>query len=74
LPSILRPRQTAYLRLGKYAEAIDDSTKAIRLDPDDAQAYHLRGVTCEELRKHKLAEKDKARERELGSPVADLTH
>ena len=38
--------------LGYYASAIKDYTAAIRLKPDDAEAYYHRGMTKYQLRQH----------------------
>ena len=39
-------------RIGRYQEAIEDFTRAIRFNPQYAEAYEQRGRTCSELGYH----------------------
>ena len=48
----LTPRQTQ--------KAIDDTTKAIRIDPQNAKAYNNRGIGYRNLREYALADADKS--------------
>ena len=54
-------RGLAYSELEKYPEAIADFTKAIKLDPKDADAYYNRGIAYKALGKTKKAETDFAK-------------
>ena len=51
---------------GQHELAIQDYTEAIRLDPQYADAYHMRGLTYEVICKAEQAEKDFQKARELG--------
>jgi serine/threonine protein kinase/tetratricopeptide (TPR) repeat protein len=42
-------RSTAYSKLGRYEEAVADSSKAIELDPQHALAWNSRGVGYQKL-------------------------
>lgn len=35
----------AYLKLGRYAEALEVFQEAVRINPDDAEAHYFLGVT-----------------------------
>lgn len=56
----------------KYKEAILDYTKAIGVDPNDANAYYNRGYVYIEMRKYKLAiaDLDKAIEIDPGTAAS----
>ena len=42
-----KSRGAAYLRLNKTQEAIADFNTIVEMDPDNARAYHLRGLAYE---------------------------
>ena len=44
LPDSIPCGGIAYSKIEKYKEALEDFTKAIELDPEDAQNYSLRGA------------------------------
>ena len=58
-------RGNTFLSIKKYEEAIADYTKAIELDPKDADAYYNRGGAYKALGKTKEAEADFAKAKEL---------
>ena len=70
--SSLTPAETAYNRGWDYAEqgdyenAIEEYDEAIRLDPQLALAYHVRGLAYQRLGKSTEAELDIAKAKELG--------
>ena len=43
------------MKQGEYQEAIDDYTSAIKINPDDADAYVNRGAAYHNLGKHQEA-------------------
>ena len=51
-------RAMANLRLKKYAQVIEDSDNALKLDPSYLKAYHRRGKAYLATRKYELAIKD----------------
>ncbi len=59
-------RSFAYLFLGQYQRAIQDLNQAIRLDPQSAIAYSIRGLIYEKLGKSKEAELDITKTKGLG--------
>ena len=44
LPDSIPCEDIVILKIEKYKEALEDFTKAIELDPEDAQNYKLRGA------------------------------
>ena len=54
-----------YNSLGQYERAIQDFDEAIRLDPQDADAYYNRGVVYGRIGKSIEAERDFAKAKEL---------
>ena len=54
-------RGRAYYKLGQHHRAINDYTKAIQLDPDDALAYNNRGISYRNLGQSTLASADEAK-------------
>jgi Flp pilus assembly protein TadD len=56
----------AYHGLGQYERAIEDHDEAIRLNPQDARAYYVRGQIYGELGKSDEAAWDFAKAKELG--------
>jgi Flp pilus assembly protein TadD len=52
--------------LGQYERAIQDYDVVIRLDPQEAMAYYIRGLVYERLGKTKEAELDFQKAKELG--------
>ena len=55
-----------YRAKGENDKAIADYTEAIRLEPENAQAYHGRGSAYEAKGDHKRAEADFAEAKKLG--------
>jgi curved DNA-binding protein CbpA len=60
------------IKAGNYQEAIEDFTQAIRINPDDAQAYEQRGHACSKLGFEHRAASDfkKARQLQLSTQVS----
>ena len=54
-PVILQERAYAYNEMGEYEQAIADYTEAIRIDPDDAYAYHERGYAYDKMGEYEKA-------------------
>ena len=59
---------------GYYSEAIQDFTKVIGLDPDDAETYYFRGFTYFNQGKHDHAIKDFTKAIELNPDDAETYH
>ena len=59
-------RGLAYLNKGELDKAIADCTAAIRLDPDDGETYHHRGLAHQARGDRAKADADFAKARELG--------
>jgi len=55
-----------YNSLGQYERAIQDFDEAIRLNPQNAGAYHNRGVAYGRIGKSIEEERDFAKAKELG--------
>ncbi len=55
-----------YSDLRQYEHAITDYNEAIRLNPQEAKAYHNRGIAYEALGNSIQAEQDYAKAKELG--------
>lgn len=51
-------RAMANLRLKRYAQTIEDSNNALRLDPNYLKAHHRRGKAYLATKKYELAIKD----------------
>lgn len=47
--SILSSRAYCFAKLERYAEAISDYTRIIRMDPSNASAFHNRGVLHDKI-------------------------
>lgn len=60
-------RATAYHNLGGYALAVTDYTKYIEANPDNGEAYFLRGLSYLELRDTENAKKDFKKACDLGN-------
>jgi Flp pilus assembly protein TadD len=60
------PTATPGRHLGQYKQAIQDYDEAIRLNPQDAEAYYVRGLIYGELGKSDEAARDFAKAKELG--------
>jgi tetratricopeptide (TPR) repeat protein len=56
------------LACGRFPEAVADFTQAIKLDPQCANAYRLRGVAHKNLGETARAEADYTKARQLGFP------
>ena len=59
---------------GQYSEAIQDFTKVIGLNPDDAETYYFRGFTYFNQGKHDHAIKDFTKAIELNPDDAETYH
>ena len=55
MPMLIAIRELPFLNLKRYDEAIVSFDKAIRLNPDDADAYYHKGVVLNELRHYEDA-------------------
>jgi Flp pilus assembly protein TadD len=53
------------VKLRQPEEAIDDLNEAIRISPNDREAYQLRAAVWKKLRKSELANKDLAEAKRL---------
>jgi len=51
-------RGYAYYNLSQYERAIQDFDEAIRLDPQSAYAYYMRGLANQALGKNTAADRD----------------
>lgn len=71
--SLLKMRGDCYEAIGKYSEAILDYSKLIKLNPDDAEAYHARGAIYHlHLDKPELARADFKNELKIHDKKIDL--
>lgn len=61
-------RGSAYYDSGDYERAVEDFSSAIRINPEDAEAYHSRGLAYQKLGRTELAEADLRRAEELKGP------
>ncbi len=59
-------RGDSYAEEGQYERAIQDFGEAIRLDPQNAGAYHNRGVAYGRIGKSIEEERDFAKATEIG--------
>ena len=59
-------RGIAYGALGNFNKAVSDTTKAIELNPNFANAYYIRGIIYQELGETAKAQADFAKAKELG--------
>jgi len=64
-------RGYAYAELKEFERAIEDFSKAIELDPNDAEAYYNRGLAYAKLGKYEQAIKDYDKAIELNPALAD---
>lgn len=55
---LFKERAGEYARLGNDEQAIKDYTASLHIQPEDANALHLRGLAYERLRQINLAQKD----------------
>ena len=55
-----------YYKLGQYALAVEEFTKAIDLDPKCVEAYENRGITYDDLGEQEKAQADFAKANEYG--------
>jgi tetratricopeptide (TPR) repeat protein len=60
----------SYNYLDQYKRAINDYTRAIELDPEDAMAYNNRGIAYADLGQYKQAIRDYDRAIELNPEYA----
>jgi tetratricopeptide (TPR) repeat protein len=56
----------AYEKMGNVEQALADYDQAIRLSPEDAKAYYIRGLTHQRLGKYEEAAQDLALAADLG--------
>jgi len=54
----LKQRAVAYMHLGQHKRAIDDINQAVKLKPDDADNYYLRGFSYRALNENERAVED----------------
>lgn len=54
----LKQRAVAYMHLGQHKRAIDDINQAVKLKPDDADNYYLRGFSYRALNENQRAVED----------------
>jgi tetratricopeptide (TPR) repeat protein len=59
-------RSISYYFLKKYDNCIADSTRAIELNPEFAQAYHMRAIAYRMTGQTEKSEADYKKEEELG--------
>lgn len=59
-------RADAYYGLGRYEEAVNNYSRAIRVNPKHPKAYYGRSLAYEKLGRHDLAEVDRQKAQELG--------
>lgn len=57
----LKQRAVAYMHLGQHKRAIDDINQAVKLKPDDADNYYLRGFSYRALNENQRAVEDCSR-------------
>jgi len=57
----LKQRAVAYMHLGQHPRAIEDINQAIKLKPDDADNYYLRGFAYRALGQYQRAIEDSNR-------------
>jgi len=67
-------RGSAYLKLNRLKEALDDFNHAIDIDPDYARAFHLRGLVEEKRGADALALEDFTRAIEIGPEYGAAYH
>ena len=65
-------RGKANFRLGKVSEALSDYGDAIRLDPENGQAYLYRGIIYVQTKRKKSGCEDFRKAQSLKVPDADL--
>lgn len=58
LPIFYKNRAAAYLKLGKYQDALNDCTESLRISPKDPKALFRRAQAYEALQKFEEAYKD----------------
>lgn len=54
----LKQRAVAYMHLGQHKRAIEDINQALKLKPDDADNYYLRGFSYRALNENERAVED----------------
>lgn len=54
----LKQRAVAYMHLGQHKRAIEDINQAVKLKPDDADNYYLRGFSYRALSENQRAVED----------------
>ena len=59
---------TDHLEQEQYTQEIQDYDEAIRLNPQDADAYYNRGIAYGDLGKREESERDLRKAKELGYP------
>lgn len=59
-------RAYAYAKLGGHELAVQDLTEAIRLDPQNGDAYYNRGIAYQHLGMTEESESDFEKAKELG--------
>lgn len=70
-PNYHAEEASVYMRMEKYNEALNSIANALKLAPDFAACYRLRGVCCVRLKKNAEACEALQKAKELGDPVAD---
>jgi len=59
-------RGYAYYNLGQHQRAIQDFNEAIRIDPQHAYAYYMRGLVNQALGNNSAANRDFIKSSDLG--------
>ena len=57
----LKQRAIAYMHLGRHQFALDDANQALKLTPDDADVYYLRGFAYRALGQYQRAVEESSR-------------